>query len=255
MSKIIAVANQKGGVAKTTTAVNLSAALHGMGKKILLVDLDPQGNAGSGMGVSKSGSPNTYEMLMKGVPAAESVYRTEYGDIIPSGKDLAAASLEMADSEEREYVLKKALLPVKLDYDYIFIDCPPSLELITVNALVAADSVLIPMQCEYYALEGITDLLTSIKLCNRKLNKGLEIEGIVLTMFDGRMNLTNQVASELRKYLGSKVYNTVIPRSIRLSEAPSHGLPGVIYDRQNKGSRAYMDLAEEFLKKNEGRKV
>lgn len=255
MSKIIAVANQKGGVAKTTTAVNLSAALHGMGRKILLVDLDPQGNAGSGMGVSKSGSPNTYEMLMKGVPAAESVFHTEYGDIIPSGKDLAAASLEMADSEEREFILKKALLPVKLDYDYIFIDCPPSLELITINALVAADSVLIPMQCEYYALEGITDLLTSIKLCNRKLNRSLEIEGIVLTMFDGRMNLTNQVASELRKYLGSKVYDTVIPRSIRLSEAPSHGLPGVVYDRQNKGSRAYVELAAEFLKKNEGRKI
>ena len=255
MSKIIAVANQKGGVAKTTTAVNLSAALHGMGRKILLVDLDTQGNAGSGMGVSKSGSPNTYEMLMKGVPAAESVFHTEYGDIIPSGKDLAAASLEMADSEEREFILKKALLPVKLDYDYIFIDCPPSLELITINALVAADSVLIPMQCEYYALEGITDLLTSIKLCNRKLNRSLEIEGIVLTMFDGRMNLTNQVASELRKYLGSKVYDTVIPRSIRLSEAPSHGLPGVVYDRQNKGSRAYVELAAEFLKKNEGRKI
>lgn len=255
MSKIIAVANQKGGVAKTTTAVNLSAALHGMGRKILLVDLDPQGNAGSGMGVSKTGSPNTYEMLMKGVPAAESVFHTEYGDIIPSGKDLAAASLEMADSDEREFILKKALLPVKLDYDYIFIDCPPSLELITINALVAADSVLIPMQCEYYALEGITDLLTSIKFCNRKLNRSLEIEGIVLTMFDGRMNLTNQVASELRKYLGSKVYDTVIPRSIRLSEAPSHGLPGVVYDRQNKGSRAYVELAAEFLKKNEGRKI
>ncbi len=255
MSKIIAVANQKGGVAKTTTAVNLSAALHSMGKKILLVDLDPQGNACSGMGVSKSGSPNTYEMLMKGIPAAEAVFHTEYGDIIPSGKDLAAASLEMADAESREYILKKALLPVKLDYDYIFIDCPPSLELITVNALVAADSVLIPMQCEYYALEGITDLLTSIKLCNRKLNRSLEIEGIILTMFDGRMNLTNQVAAELRKYLGSKVYDTVIPRSIRLSEAPSHGLPGVVYDRQNKGSRAYMELANEFLQKNEGRKT
>ena len=151
MSKIIAVANQKGGVAKTTTAVNLSAALHSMGKKILLVDLDPQGNAGSGMGVSKSGSPNTYEMLMKGVPAAESVFHTEYGDIIPSGKDLAAASLEMADADDREFILKKALLPVKLDYDYVFIDCPPSLELITVNALVAADSVLIH---DHRAAEG-----------------------------------------------------------------------------------------------------
>ena len=254
MGKIIAVANQKGGVAKTTTAVNLSAALHSLGKKILLVDLDPQGNACSGMGVSKGSSPNTYEMLMKGVPAEEAVFKTEFGDIIPSGKDLAAASLEMTGMDGRESVLKKALLPVKMDYDFIFIDCPPSLELITVNALVAADSVLIPMQCEYYALEGITDLLTSIKLTNRKLNRGLEIEGIVLTMFDGRMNLTNQVAAELRKYLGSKVYDTVIPRSIRLSEAPSHGLPGVVYDRTNKGSRAYMELAKEFLQKNEGRK-
>ena len=162
MGKIIAVANQKGGVAKTTTAVNLSAALHSLGKKILLVDLDPQGNACSGMGVSKGSSPNTYEMLMKGVPAEEAVFKTEFGDIIPSGKDLAAASLEMTGMDGRESVLKKALLPVKMDYDFIFIDCPPSLELITVNALVAADSVLIPMQCEYYALEGITDLLTSI---------------------------------------------------------------------------------------------
>ncbi len=253
MGKIIAIANQKGGVAKTTTCVNLCAALHMLGKKTLLVDLDPQGNASSGMGVAKNGSPNTYEMLMKGVPAAEAVTRTDYGDVIPSGKDLAAASMEMTDMEQREYILKKALLPVRMDYDFIFIDCPPSLELITVNALVAADRVLIPMQCEYYALEGITDLLTSIRLCNKKLNRSLEIEGIVLTMYDGRMNLTSQVAAELRKYLGSKVYETVIPRSIRLSEAPSHGMPGIVYDRANKGSRAYMDLAEEFLRKNERR--
>ena len=253
MGKIIAVANQKGGVAKTTTCVNLCAALHLKGKKVLLVDLDPQGNASSGMGVPKSSSPNTYELLLHNLPAAEASVHTDFGDVIPSGKDLAAASLEMTELDERESVLKKALLPVKLDYDYIFIDCPPSLELITVNALVAADRVLIPMQCEYYALEGITDLLTSIRLCNRKLNRTLEIEGIVLTMYDGRMNLTNQVAAELRKYLGNKVYETVIPRSIRLSEAPSHGLPGVVYDRVNKGSRAYMELAEEFLKKNERR--
>jgi chromosome partitioning protein len=181
------------------------------------------------------------------------VTHTDYGDVIPSGKDLAAASMEMTDMEQREYILKKALLPVRMDYDFIFIDCPPSLELITVNALVAADRVMIPMQCEYYALEGITDLLTSIRLCNKKLNRSLEIEGIVLTMYDGRMNLTSQVAAELRKYLGSKVYETVIPRSIRLSEAPSHGMPGIVYDRANKGSRAYMDLAEEFLRKNERR--
>ena len=251
MGKIIALANQKGGVAKTTTSVNLTAALTLAGKKVLLVDADPQGNASSGMGVQKACDPNTYSIMTQNVSASEAVVHTEYGDVIPAGRDLAAASLELADADEREYALKKALLPVKLDYDYIFIDCPPSLELLTVNALVAADSVLIPMQCEYYALEGITDLLSSIKLCNRKLNRRLAVEGIVLTMYDSRMNLTVQVADELRKYLGDKVYSTVIPRSIRLSEAPSHGMPGVVYDKFNKGSRAYMDLADEFLKKNE----
>lgn len=251
MSKIIALANQKGGVAKTTTCVNLAAALALQGKKVLLVDADPQGNASSGMGVSKSSSPNTYDIMLNGVSAEEAVHHTEYGDVIPSGKDLAAASLEIVASEGREYILKNALLPIKLDYDYIFIDCPPSLELITINALVAADSVLIPMQCEYYALEGITDLLSSIKLCNKKLNRRLCVEGIVLTMYDSRMNLTTQVAEELRKYLGDKVYNTVIPRSIRLSEAPSHGLPGVVYDKNNKGSRAYIDFAREFSARNE----
>ena len=251
MGKIIAITNQKGGVAKTTTCVNLCAALKLLGKKVLLVDCDAQGNASSGMGVNKNSSPNTYEILINGVPTDEATYATDYGDVIPSGKNLAAASLELTNREEREFALKKALLPLKLSYDYIFIDCPPSLELITVNALVASDSVIIPMQCEYYALEGLTDLMTSIKLCNKKLNKWLEIEGILLTMYDGRTNLTNQVAAELRKYLGSKIYETVIPRSIRLSEAPSHGIPGVAYDKINKGSRAYMDLAKEFLSKNE----
>lgn len=251
MGKIIALANQKGGVAKTTTSVNLSAALTMLGKRVLLVDADPQGNASSGMGVQKTCDPNTYAIMTRNISAADAVVHTEYGDVIPAGKDLAAASLELADKDEREYALKNALLPLKVEYDYIFIDCPPSLELLTVNALVAADSVFIPMQCEYYALEGITDLLSSIKLCNRKLNRRLAVEGIVLTMYDSRMNLTIQVADELRKYLGDKVYSTVIPRSIRLSEAPSHGMPGVVYDKYNKGSRAYMDLAAEFLKKNE----
>ena len=171
---------------------------------------------------------------------------------IPTGKELAAASVELIGTERREYVLKEALMSLFSDYDYIFLDCPPSLELLTVNALVAADSVLVPMQCEYYALEGIADLMTSIKMCSRRLNRRLEVEGIVLTMYDARANLTTQVANELRKFLTGKVYDTVIPRSIRLSEAPSHGIPGVAYDRQNKGSKAYMALAEEFIARCEG---
>ena len=251
MAKLIAVANQKGGVGKTTTCVNLCAALSLMDKNVLLVDCDPQGNASSGMGVAKSHRPNTYDMLINGAKAAECIVHTDYGDVIPASKELAAASVELIETKEREYVLKKALEPLLGNYDYIFIDCPPSLELLTVNSLVAADTVLIPMQCEYYALEGIADLMTSIKMCSKRLNRKLGIEGIVLTMYDSRANLTIQVANELRRYLSDKVYETVIPRSVRLSEAPSHGLPGVVYDRINRGSKAYMALAVEFIARSE----
>ena len=252
MAHILALANQKGGVGKTTTCVNLCAALHGLGKQVLLVDCDPQGNASSGMGVAKTTRPNSYDMLIRAIPAEACVVHTPYGDVIPTGKELAAASVELIDADRREFVLRQALNRLYSEYDYIFIDCPPSLELLTVNALTAADGVLVPMQCEYYALEGIADLLTSIKLCARHLNPHLVVEGIVLTMYDARANLTLQVANELRRHLGDKVFDTVIPRSVRLSEAPSHGIPGVYYDRSNKGSRAYMALAEEFLRRREG---
>ena len=250
MSKIIAVANQKGGVGKTTTCVNLSAGLTLYGKKVIIADCDPQGNATSGMGVNKNSIPGAYEMLITGADVFSCIRKTPYGDVIPAGRNLAAASVELGEIDSRENTLRNSLRKLYSDYDYILIDCPPSLELLTVNALVAADTVLIPMQCEYYALEGIADLMTSIKLCKRKLNPRLEIEGILLTMYDSRTNLTIQVANELRKFMPEKVYDTVIPRSVRLSEAPSHGLPGVIYDKFNRGSRAYIAFAEEFIKKS-----
>lgn len=249
MSKIIAIANQKGGVGKTTTAVNLCCALKMKGKRVLLLDCDPQGNSSSGMGVDKHSTPSAYELITKTADILDCIRKTPYGDVIPSNKELSGATVELVNKVRREYVLKDALQLVYNDYDYIFIDCPPSLELLTLNALVAADSVLIPMQCEYYALEGIADLMTTIKLCNKRLNPSLKIQGILLTMYDSRTNLTQQVAFELKEYFGGKVYETVIPRSVRLSEAPSHGKPGVAYDKIGKGSRAYMRLAEEFLKK------
>ena len=255
MAKMIAFANQKGGVGKTTTCVNLCAALTILGKRVLLVDCDPQGNATSGMGLKKNQSPNIYDLMIRDVPCEECIASTPYGDVIPSGRDFAAATVELIGSSNRETVLYRALQRIYTEYDYIFLDCPPSLELITVNALAAADSVLIPMQCEYYALEGIADLISSIRLCASRLNSRLRVEGIVLTMYDARANLTLQVENELRRFLPDKVYRTVIPRSVRLSEAPSHGLPGVVYDKNNKGSRAYLSLAEEFIRKEKGKQT
>lgn len=252
MSKVIAIANQKGGVGKTTTCVNLCCALKMKGKRVLLVDCDPQGNSTSGMGVDKRDLPGAYELLTQNADISDCIKQTDFGDVIPANKELAGASVELVSRNRREYILKDALQLVYNDYDYIFVDCPPSLELLTLNALVAADSVFIPMQCEYYALEGITDLVTTIKMCNKRLNPSLRIQGIVLTMYDSRTNLTQQVAAELREFFGKVVYETVIPRSIRLSEAPSHGKPGVAYDRIGKGSRAYMKLAEEFLRREGG---
>ena len=249
MAKTIAIANQKGGVGKTTTCVNLCAALTQLGKKVLLIDSDPQGNATSGMGVEKNSVPGTYELLITGEDIFSCIRHTEYGDVIAAGRNLAAASIELAEVESRERTLRNAVAKLYTDYDYVLIDCPPSLEMLTVNALVAADSVIIPMQCEYYALEGIVDLITSIKLCKKKLNPRLDVEGIVLTMYDARMNLTSQVAAELKAFFSFYVYNTVIPRSVRLAEAPSHGLPGIVYDKTNRSSRAYISLAEEFLRR------
>ena len=253
MAKIIAVANQKGGVGKTTTCVNLTYALKKRGRKVLLVDCDAQGNATSGMGVDKSITPNMDSILSQGVPAKECIVSTKYGDVIPTNKDLSGASVELVDMEDREYILKNALEAIRDAYDYILIDCPPSLELLTVNALAAADSVLVPVQCEYYALEGIADLTTTIKMINANINPNLEIQGIVLTMYDSRTNFSEQVAEEIKRYFGNKVYNTRIPRNIRLAEAPSHGKPVIAYDRISRGAAAYLKLGLELVKQVEGK--
>ena len=252
MAKIIAFANQKGGVGKTTTAVNLAAALTEQGKKVLICDFDPQGNATSGFGIEpRELETSIYEVVICDAPIEDAIVHTDWADVVGSNVNLAGAEIDLIELDKREYRLKMALDQVRDQYDYILIDCPPSLGLLTLNCLCAADSFLVPLQCEYYALEGITDLLTSIKMCSKRLNRRLGIEGIVLTMYDSRANLTIQVANELRRFLGDKVYDTVIPRSVRLSEAPSHGLPGVVYDRINRGSKAYMALAAEFIARSE----
>ena len=249
MAKIIAVANQKGGVGKTTTAINLACALKNRGKRVLVVDYDPQGNCTSGMGVDKSTKPNVYDLLADASLTPEAVVKTPFGDLLPSNKAMAGAAVELVGVENREFRLKEALDTVKDSYDYIFIDSPPSLELLTLNALCAADGVLVPLQCEYFAMEGLSDLMTTVRMINKKLNPRLEIEGVVLTMFDSRTKLSEQVEKEIRGYFGSRVYETRIPRNVRVSEAPSHGKPVIQYDRMSKGSRAYLRLASEFLKR------
>ena len=249
VAKIIAIVNQKGGVGKTTTCVNLAAALTEAGKRVLLCDFDPQANATSGMGVDKTVSKGIYEVVIGDVPAADAVAHTRYGDVLPSNKALAGAGIELISMERREFLLRDALNSLRDQYDYIFIDCPPSLELLTLNALCAADTLLVPVQGEYFALEGLSDLMNTVRLVRRSLNSRLELEGVLLTMFDGRTNLALQVAEEVKHYFPGRVYATVIPRNVRLSEAPSHGKPITSYDRSSRGAEAYTALAAEFLKR------
>ena len=247
MAKIIAVVNQKGGVGKTTTTVNITAALKNLDKRVLLCDFDPQANATSGMGVDKNtASPNVYDILINGAEPKKAVVSTKYGDVLPSNKALAGAGIEMIALENRERLLKNALETVASDYDYIFLDCPPSLELLTVNALCAAHSLLVPVQCEYYALEGLSDLLATVRLIKRGLNPALHLEGVLLTMFDSRTNLSLQVAEEVKRHFPGQVFATVIPRNVRLSEAPSHGKPISAYDPYSRGAEAYRLLADEM---------
>ena len=253
MGKIIAVVNQKGGVGKTTTAVNLTAALHDLGLNVLLCDFDPQANASSGLGVDKRKIKHSiYDVVINGVKADQAIVKTKYGDILPSHADLAGAGVELINTDHRERQLAHALQEIKDNYDLIFIDCPPSLELLTLNALCAAEEILVPVQCEYYALEGLSDLMATLRMVKRKMNPRLEIFGVALTMFDGRTNFSTQVAQEVRRHFPGKVFAAVVPRNIRLAEAPSHGLPVTAYDRSSRGSLAYKAMAEEIKAKLKG---
>lgn len=247
---ILALVNQKGGVGKTTTAVSLTAALTALGKKVLLCDFDPQANATSGLGVEKSNIINSsYDVVINDVPVRNAIVHTDYGDLIGSSPALAGAGIELVALQQREFRLKNALQAVEGEYDFILIDCPPSLELLTLNALCAADRVLIPVQCEYYALEGLSDLMTTLRAVKKTYVPTMDIFGLVLTMYDGRTNLSIQVAQEVRRHFPGKVFASVIPRNVRLSEAPSHGLPINAYDKMSRGAEAYEKLAKEVLKR------
>ncbi|MBV1817274.1 AAA family ATPase [Anaerosalibacter bizertensis] len=254
MSRTVSIFNQKGGVGKTTTIINLGAAIGKKNKKVLIVDVDPQGNTTSGLGLNKRNlNTSTYDLLINETPIKESIVKTSAENVflVPSNVELAGAEVELVKLENRELRLKKALEEVYSEYDYIFVDCPPSLGVLSINALVASNSVLIPIQCEYYALEGVSQLVDTIKLVKRSLNPSLEIEGVVLSMFDGRTNLSIQVVDEVKKHFRGKVYTSIIPRNVRLAEAPSYGLSVIDYDPKSRGAEAYIDLAEEFLELSE----
>ncbi len=252
MPRIIAIANRKGGVGKTTTTVNVATAISATGKKVLVVDLDPQSNASTSLGVDKhSNMPSSYNLIIGETSLKQTIAPTSIPNLflVPACPDLAGAEIELIDKEKREFCLRKTISNYANDFDYVLIDCPPSLSLITINALVAADAVIVPLQCEYLALEGITDLIGNINLIKRKFNPKLELQGVVLTMYDGRNNLTQMVEEDVRSYFGNKVYNTVIPRNVKVSEAPSHGKPVILYDFKCSGSKAYISLAGEVLKR------
>ncbi len=253
MGKTIAIVNQKGGVGKTTSAVNLTAALGSKGYKILLVDIDPQGNSTSGLGINKRGLQiSSYNVLIGDSPAKDAIVETPYANVfvMPSSMDLAGAELELVDIQKRESKLKNALALVKDDFDFIFLDCPPSLGLITLNGLCAADTLIVPIQCEFFALEGLSQLIATVRNVKRLYNPYIEIEGVLLTMYNGQLNLTQQVVEEVKRCFPKKVYSTFIPRNVRLSEAPSYGQPVMYYDKSSKGAHAYSDLADEFLRLN-----
>ena len=257
MGRIISIINQKGGVGKTTTAVNLAAGIGICGKKVLLIDADPQGNSTSGYGINKKSAKTlSYDLFTTGAGAKDAVVKTEFKNVwvIPSTIDLAGAEIELINIKGRENQLKTAISLIKNDFDYIFIDCPPSLGLITVNALTASDSFLVPLQCEYYALEGLSQLIATVKQVKVSYNPELILEGVLLTMFDGRLNLTQQVVGEIKKYFANELYRTTIPRGVRLSEAPSYGRPIQYYDAKCKGAESYNDLAKEFIKRTKNRK-